>query len=413
MGSLSEPCMRQGNAWVFKSSKISKFGNPSAMSRPRLAGVTGTVLRKLSQGTRVRATSEEVTKKSASAEKAAKLAARMEKDMAQNEPKVQEPAFNRSAGRDRYNPQTYFELVADATQSVKDAIEDGVEQIEVELAALGQETYKYRADTFVDVNAALATALGAGLAGAGKRVRILLPDNAELQRQNLMLQKNMGKRMREEMQVLGDKLVFGCLTEARPTLDEKLGSAFTKMFNGGVDTTPAPPETPEDVFIVLNIGVLDLPLVETYYEKIAQGRTMILMNCELDTLRGDLGLPAFPSKDLHYRFLSRFKPVFFMRNRKYTKTTATPPYNIDYAGTLFREYPGPWQVMLKLGDGSLACVAESRKRFYLNEAKYKMAEALGIAETKGSVINFLRTGYKAGTWWEEGENQELHNEWRF
>lgn len=27
-----------------------------------------------------------------------------------------------------------------------------------------------------------------------------------------------------------------------------------------------------DVFIVINVGVLDLPLVETYYEKIAKGR---------------------------------------------------------------------------------------------------------------------------------------------
>lgn len=36
--------------------------------------------------------------------------------------------------------------------------------------------------------------------------------------------------------------------------------------------------------------------------------------------------------------------------------------------------------MLKLSDGSLACVAERRKRYFLNEAKYKMGEALGIAE---------------------------------
>eukprot|EP00466_Bigelowiella_natans_P000442 jgi/Bigna1/125761/aug1.1_g469 len=338
----------------------------------------------------------------------------MERDMMQEKPKpVDDTRFNRTAGRDRYNPQTYFELVADATEATKDAMADGIERIEVEMAALGQETYKYRADTFVDVNAALATALGAGIAGSGKRVRILLPDQAELARQNFMLQKNMGKRMREEMGILSNKLNFGCLTEAAPSIDEKIGSAFSSLF-GREATVPTPPENPEDVFIVVNIGVLDLPLVETYYENILkpQGRTMIMMNCELDTLRADLGLPSFPSKDLHYRFLSFFKPAFFLRNRNYAKTQATPPYNIDYAGSLFRDYPGPWQVMLKLGDGSLACVAEQEKRYFLNEAKYKMAEALGIAEEKGSVIDFLRTGYKAGTWWEEAESQELSNLWR-
>jgi len=350
--------------------------------------------------------------KTSGSKKADKIAEQMKKDMLQEKPDTTPPPLNRTAGRDRYNPQTYFELVADATLAVKDAMKDGINRMEVELAALGQETYTYRADTFVDVNAALATALGAGLAGDGKRVRILLPDNAELVRQNEMLKRNMGKRMREEMGVLADKLTFGCLTEAQPTIDERLGSAFTSIFNGGKDTIPKPPEQPEDVFIVINVGVLDLPLVETYYDKIVKGGTLILMNCELDTLRGDLGLPAFPSKDLHFRFLSYFKPVFFLRNRKYAKTQATPPYNIEYGGSLFRDYPGPWQVMLKLSDGSLACVAENEKRYFLNEAKYKMGEALGIAEEKGSVLDFLRTGYKAGTWWEEGEEQELSNLWR-
>lgn len=65
---------------------------------------------------------------------------------------------------------------------------------------------------------------------------------------------------------------------------------------------------------------------------------------ELDTLRGDLGLPAFPSKDMHYDFLSRVRPVFYLRARDYSKSVPVPPFIVNYSGALFREYPGPWQV---------------------------------------------------------------------
>lgn len=70
----------------------------------------------------------------------------------------------------------------------------------------------------------------------------------------------------------------------------------------------------------------------------------MLWNMELDTLRGDLGLPAFPSKDIQYQFLCRFRPVFYLRPRDYSKSVPVPPFIVNYSGALFREYPGPWQV---------------------------------------------------------------------
>jgi hypothetical protein len=93
-----------------------------------------------------------------------------------------------------------------------------------------------------------------------------------------------------------------------------------------------------------------------------EGSAVIFWNCELDTLRSDLGLFGFPPKSVQYDFLSRVKPVFYLRQRDYSKTVNVAPFVINYSGCLFREFPGPWQVMLRQANGEYACVAEDPTR---------------------------------------------------
>lgn len=93
-----------------------------------------------------------------------------------------------------------------------------------------------------------------------------------------------------------------------------------------------------------------------------EGATLIFWNCELDTLRSDLGLFGFPAKSMQHDFLATFRPVFYIRQRDYSKTVNVSPYIVNYSGALFRDFPGPWQIMLRQADGEYACIAEDRTR---------------------------------------------------
>jgi hypothetical protein len=59
-------------------------------------------------------------------------------------------------------------------------------------------------------------------------------------------------------------------------------------------------------------------------------------------------LIPFPSlQALHYDFLSGFKPVFYLRQRGYSKSVPVAPFVVNYDGALFRTYPAGWQVCIK------------------------------------------------------------------
>ena len=77
--------------------------------------------------------------------------------------------------------------------------------------------------------------------------------------------------------------------------------------------------------------------------QVAGDKPIVTWCMELDTLRADLGLFGFPSKDVHFKFLCNVTPVFYLRQRAYSKSVPIAPFVVNYNGALFRTYPSGWQ----------------------------------------------------------------------
>eukprot|EP00891_Asterochloris_glomerata_P007815 jgi/Astpho2/7815/fgenesh1_pm.00117_%23_11_t len=313
---------------------------------------------------------------------------------------------NKTAGRSTYRPESFDEMVTDASSALVEAMEAGLSELEVEFPPLPSsvDSYKGASDDYIDANVRLAISGAVKIAKkTNKRVHILVPDRTEYNR-SYKLAKN-------SLDLADGMVTMGYLNEGRRGFMGGLSKLFGNADNA--DDNPGEAAGRAEVFICVNASTVELKDIERYAKEYAKGKTLVLWNMELDTLRADLGLLAFPPKDLQYRFLCRFTPVFYIRQRDYSKSVAVAPFLINYSGALFREYPGPWQVLLRQDNAMYACVAEREERYNLGEVKKQLMQSMGLdTEEVGSALAFLRTGYKTSTWWEDAKDKEESNNWR-
>ncbi|KAG0453910.1 hypothetical protein HPP92_025214 [Vanilla planifolia] len=272
------------------------------------------------------------------------------------------------AGVAVYKPKSYEELVTDAARSLAFALQEGKTRLEIDFPCSLTNLKKRRASQLF--RTALDTMNGITLGSL-------------------------------------DDVPSGPVRSVFKSLRRVLDFDFSADDEGNWRSNEPP-----SLFLFINCSTQDLSVIEKYMEQYAASIPVLLFNLELDTLRSDLGLWGFPNKDLHYRFLSQFLPVFYVRTREYSKTIPVAPFLVNYSGALFRQYPGPWQVMLKQVDGSYACIAECATRFTLGETKEELLTVLGLKEEEGSSLEFLRRGYKNATWWEEELELEQSSNWR-
>ena len=267
----------------------------------------------------------------------------------------------------------------------------------------------------------------------GKKVAILFPDEAELE---IATEKLGTDQPYPSIQISslrksaeGDERIF------------KPEQVLLSLFGNGSGGTVQKMEH-VDVYICLVASAQELPDIEELHN-LDPEKTIFFYNLKLDILRGDLGAPAFPRKVCHYillliahvlymtyvwhgcysrtflqefqdRFLSKVKPVYYLRTRQYSRSTPNPPFMVNYQGCLFRSYPGQFQTLLDTGMGKYRRVLGSDVRPALGEFKEQLTQALrdeGVIAEESKALNFLRTGYKTTTWWEE-ERENASDEWK-
>lgn len=254
-----------------------------------------------------------------------------------------------------------------------------------------------------------------------KNVAILLPDEDE---KCIAIERFSGKsrdQVNEDTYNVEPGVIVSSLRRGDPNDDRliKPEQTFLNLFGMGDDSSKnradaVKPMDGIDMYVIIVASAQELPDVEALSDQLPNV-PIIFYNLKLDVLRGDLGAPAFPPKSFQDRFLSKVKPVYYLRTRQYSRSLATPPFLMNYQGCLFRSYPGQYQTLLDTGTGSYRRIVGNDIRPGLGEFKEELTQALKdegvLPQSEGGALDFLRVGYKTTTWWED-ERPEAYMEWR-
>ena len=186
------------------------------------------------------------------------------------------------------------------------------------------------------------------------------------------------------------------------SIDQIIGSIFGATVGGTVEGIPN-----TYMYVALVSSTQELTDLEKLH-KMNPKIPIIFFNLRLDFLRGDLGLPLFPGRELHHRFLSTVKPSFLMRSRAFATSLRKPPFIVNYSGLLYRAYPEPYQCILNTGNNKNKVVKTCNERPSNKEFRDALTESLIIPGVSKSELQ--TTGNLV--WWEKETEKEISPAWR-
>uniref|UniRef100_A0A7S4QDH7 DUF1995 domain-containing protein n=2 Tax=Ditylum brightwellii TaxID=49249 RepID=A0A7S4QDH7_9STRA len=323
-------------------------------------------------------------------------------------PAADDPVALKEASDREKPPQSFYQLQIQSARAAKLAIDDGFRLVEVEFPPLPASVLEMDDVSAYDVSQAnlkLAIDFAKSFAQDNKKVAILLPDEAEA---NIAID-DLGL---SDVPYPGVKISSLRKSDEDDDRSFKPEQIFLSLFGQGSGGTVKAMED-VDMYVCIVASAQELPDIEEL-SLLEPEKPIVFYNLKLDVLRGDLGAPAFPPKDFQDRFLSRVKPVYYLRTRQYSRSTPNPPFLVNYQGCLFRSYPGQFQTLLDTGSGNYRRVGGSEIRPALGQFKEELTNALeieGVIEEEGKTLKFLRTGYKTTTWWEE-ERENASDLWK-
>ena len=298
-------------------------------------------------------------------------------------------------------PSTFYQAITDAQQATMQAINAGNQLIEIEFPPLPTQVMESTSVSSYDVSDAnLRLAIDYAKKFISKdnpseEVVIVLPD---------WIEKKRAMDMYNSTEQLQKGLRLGCIK------DEKKAGFFERIWvKSEIDIAIRPNDK---MYIIINVTTQELPDVERLFQKIPSNTPLVLFNLKLDSCRGDLGLPAFPKRAFHYRFLSKVQPIYYLRTRSYSRSMARPPYVVNYSGALFKVFPGDYQILLDQSGGKYRRVSWTKERPTLGEVRDELTDALNVEGLKGKNSGFLGRGYKSSTWWEDDRTKQESNKWR-
>jgi hypothetical protein len=164
------------------------------------------------------------------------------------------------AGRSTYRPESYTEIVEDATKAIVAALGDKVPRMEVEFPSVANVSgYAGSSDLFIDSSIQLSISMARKLHGTtGSRVHIVLPDGPEYNRAYKLFKAALDA---------SDGVSLGHLREGKKnTFLSSLAVSFSM-------TGETPPDSAEsaktaDVFVCVNASTVELPELETYANEV-------------------------------------------------------------------------------------------------------------------------------------------------